>query len=118
MTATDDGKGTEMRPLAPQAEQVDLFTVLASLSEPIRLSIVLELSRADDIECGTFDVPVGKSTISHHLRVLRAAGVIATTRQGTRSLNRLRRAELDAALPGLLDAVLASAPTSGAPTSP
>jgi len=62
----------------------------------------------DDLECGTFDVPVTKSTLSHHCRVLRESGVVATTKQGTRSLNRLRRAELDAAFPGLLDVALDS----------
>lgn len=95
-----------MRPLPPQPERLDLFAVLNSFADPIRLSIVADLAVTDDLECGTFDVPVTKSTLSHHFRVLRESGVVATTRSGTRSLNRLRRAELDAAFPGLLDTIL------------
>src|SRR3954451_16734571 len=97
-----------MRPLPAQPAQLDLFAVLNTFADPIRLAIVEQLAEADDLECGTFDVPVTKSTLSHHFRVLRESGVVATTKSGTRSLNRLRRTELDAAFPGLLDAILAS----------
>jgi DNA-binding transcriptional ArsR family regulator len=95
-----------MRGLPPQPERLDLFAVLNCLADPIRLSIVAQLAVTDDLECGTFEVPVTKSTLSHHFRVLRESGVIATTKSGTRSLNRLRRAELDEAFPGLLPSVL------------
>jgi DNA-binding transcriptional ArsR family regulator len=101
-------EGVSMRPLPPEPERLDLFAVLNCLADPIRLAIVAQLAMADDLECGTFDVPVTKSTLSHHFRVLRESGVIATTKSGTRSLNRLRSTELDAAFPGLLDAVLIS----------
>lgn len=96
-----------MRSPPPQPE-LDLFRVLNCLADPVRLSIVVQLADADDLECGTFDVPVSKSTLSHHFRVLRESGVVATTKSGTKSLNRLRRAELDIHFPGLLDAVLQS----------
>ena len=86
-----------------------MFAVLNGLADPIRLSIVAKLAQENDLQCGTFDVPVTKSTLSHHFRVLRESGVIATTKSGTRSLNRLRRVELDEAFPGLLDVVLAGA---------
>jgi DNA-binding transcriptional ArsR family regulator len=99
-----------MRPLPPQPQQLDLVSVLNALADPIRLAIVAQLAVTDDLECGTFDVPVTKSTLTHHFRVLRESGVIATTRSGTRSLNRLRRAALEEAFPGLLPAVLAGAP--------
>jgi DNA-binding transcriptional ArsR family regulator len=58
--------------------------------------------------CGTFDVDVTKSTCTHHFRVLREAGVIEQRALGTARLNSLRREDLDARFPGLLDAVLAS----------
>ncbi len=104
-----------MRPVPPP-ERFDLVAVLNCLADPVRLSIVARLAVTDDLECGTFDVPVTKSTLSHHFRVLRESGVIATTKSGTRLLNRLRRAELDEAFPGLLDAVLGSSQASLAPT--
>jgi len=65
-----------------------------------------------DIQCGTFDVPVTRSTLTHHFRVLRESGVIGTQRSGIRFLNYLRRTELDAAFPGLLDSVLAGSSTA------
>lgn len=96
-----------MRPLPPPPEHLDLFAVLNCLADPVRLSIVNQLAATDDMQCGTFDVPVTKSTLTHHFRVLRESGVIGTQRSGTRSLNNLRRDEIDRAFPGLLDSVLA-----------
>jgi DNA-binding transcriptional ArsR family regulator len=60
--------------------------------------------------CGSFDLGVSKSTLTHHSRVLREAGVIERQVQGTAHLNSLRREDLDARFPGLLDAVLESVP--------
>jgi hypothetical protein len=47
--------------------------------------------------------------------VLREAGVIRQDEEGTSRLNRLRRGDLDARFPGLLDAVLAAAPHAPVP---
>jgi DNA-binding transcriptional ArsR family regulator len=49
---------------------------------------------------------VSKSTCTHHFRVLREAGVISQRAEGTSRLNTLRREDLDARFPGLLDAIL------------
>lgn len=88
--------------------EVSLQTALEALADPIRRMILLDLSaHADWVRaCGTFDLPVGKSTRTHHFGVLRAAGLIEQKDSGPRRLNRLRRAEFDAAFPGLLTAVL------------
>jgi DNA-binding transcriptional ArsR family regulator len=95
----------------PQAEELDLPTVLHALSDAQRLQIVRELSADPEPRaCGGFDVNVSKSTCTHHFRVLREAGVIEQRQLGTSRLNSLRRDDLDARFPGLLDAVLAAAP--------
>lgn len=95
--------------------KVSLQTALEALADPIRRMILLDLSAHADWEraCGTFDLPVGKATRTHHFGVLRAAGLIEQKDSGSRRFNRLRRAEFDAAFPGLLTAVLggASMPT-------
>jgi hypothetical protein len=52
---------------------------------------------------------VTKSTSSHHFRVLRESGVIEQTAEGTAKVNRLRREDLEARFPGLLESVLRSA---------
>jgi DNA-binding transcriptional ArsR family regulator len=91
----------------PSADELQLTAVLHALSDPQRLRIVRAL--AEDPEprpCGGFDLEISKSTKTHHFRVLREAGVITTREEGTARLNSLRRDDLEARFPGLLDAVL------------
>jgi len=88
---------------------MDLFTVMAALSDPVRLGIVATLGAKSEVACGCFDLPVGKSTSSRHFRVLREAGLIQQRDEGTRRLNSLRREELQRRFPGLLDLVLREA---------
>jgi len=85
----------------------DVTTVLQALADPVRIAIVRRLGEAADARaCGSFDLPVSKSTLSHHFKVLREAGIIMGRYEGTKKLISLRRVELDAAYPGLLDSVL------------
>jgi DNA-binding transcriptional ArsR family regulator len=91
----------------PTPPEIELPAVLHALSDPVRLAIVCSLRECgDERRCGSFAVPVTKSTLTHHFRVLREAGVIRQAEDGTARLNALRRADLDARFPGLLDAVL------------
>ena len=76
------------------------------MSDPVRLAIVKHLAEDGGKACGTFCLPVAKSTASHHFRVLREAGVIQMRPEGTQYINSLRREDLDARFPGLLDSVL------------
>jgi DNA-binding transcriptional ArsR family regulator len=85
---------------------IDLVDVLQALADPVRLQIVRHLAHVGEVACGTVPVAVSKSTISHHYRVLREAGVIQDRVEGTRRFHALRREDLDARFPGLLDAVL------------
>src|ERR671927_1189232 len=94
----------------PPVEDLELPSVLHALSDPIRLRIVRDLAEGGACNCGTFAVPVAKSTLSHHLRVLREAGLTLTEPSGTQRVVSLRRADIDARFPGLLDAVLGAAP--------
>ena len=91
----------------PSPDEIELGAVLHALSDPVRLRIVAELA-ADEGEhsCGSFDVPVTKSTCTHHFKVLRQAGVIHQRQEGTARLNALRRDDLEARFPGLLSAVV------------
>ena len=92
----------------PSRAEIELTAVLHALSDPQRLRIVQRLAAdAEPRTCGSFDLEVSKSTCTHHFRVLREAGVIEQWRDGTSKLSALRREDLDARFPGLLDAVLA-----------
>jgi len=60
------------------------------------------------VACGAVPLPVTKSTRTHHLRILREAGIITMRCEGTRRMASLRRADLDARYPGLLDGILSA----------
>jgi DNA-binding transcriptional ArsR family regulator len=93
----------------PQLEEIELAAVLHALSDPVRLRIVAALAAGEELTCGSIDVPVTKSTCTHHFRVLREAGLIRQRQDGTARLNALRREELDARFPDLLETILGAA---------
>ncbi|MFL5820443.1 MAG: ArsR/SmtB family transcription factor [Solirubrobacteraceae bacterium] len=90
----------------PKREELELGAVLHALSDPVRLRIVAALAADGTRTCGSFGLPVTKSTCTHHFRVLREAGVISQRPEGTTRVNSLRRDDLEARFPGLLDNVL------------
>jgi DNA-binding transcriptional ArsR family regulator len=92
----------------PPVESLELTGVLHALADPVRLEIVRALAADGGCECrcGAFDLPVTKSTGTHHFRVLRESGVIEQRAEGTALVNRLRRDALEQRFPGLLDSVL------------
>ena len=92
----------------PAVDSLELTGVLHALSDPMRLEIVRSLASGGECRCGAFDLPVTKSTRTHHFRVLRESGVIEQRADGTALVNRLRREELDERFPGLLDSVLSA----------
>ncbi len=93
----------------PSREELQLDRVLHALSDPQRLTIVRALAEDPTPRpCGSFGLDISKSTKTHHFRVLREAGLIAQEVRGTSRMSTLRRDDLDARFPGLLDAVLAA----------
>ena len=100
---------TELNVLpGPRREDLRLEDVLQALGDPVRLQIVRDLHASTDGErpCGTFGLPVAKSTASHHFRVLREAGVISQRVAGRERLNQLRSDDLNARFPGLLSSIV------------
>lgn len=76
------------------------------MSDPVRLEIVRELHDDGELSCSHLRTPVSKSTLSHHLKVLRDAGVTWTRLEGTQRLVSLRQEDLEGRFPGLLSCVL------------
>src|ERR671931_1025457 len=97
----------------PDLATIDVATLLHALSDPVRLSMVRQLDEAgaQGLTCGQLDIPVGKSTCSHHLKVLLNAGITAEREEGTRKYVRLRRGELDERFPGVIGSVLGAVTT-------
>jgi DNA-binding transcriptional ArsR family regulator len=90
----------------PAAEDFTLERLFHALSDPVRLEIVRRLSTVDEATCGDLDGGRPKSSVSHHFRILREAGLVRTRVAGTVHQNSLRRAELDSRFPGLMEAIL------------
>lgn len=92
----------------PDPAHIHLSSVLYALSDPIRLYIVSEIYKAGERSCGDVEVPIVKSTLSHHIRTLREAGVVRTRAQGTQRFMSIRKDELEQLFPGLLASILSA----------
>ena len=84
--------------------------VLGAIHDPVRLEIVRRLHNADaPLQCGALYDGINKSTATHHFKILREAGVIERLVIDGLTFQRLRRDDVDAAIPGLLNSVVRSA---------
>ncbi|KUJ69800.1 ArsR family transcriptional regulator [Streptomyces albus subsp. albus] len=93
----------------PDADAIELVTVLHALGDPVRLQLLGVYADAEEHDCDPCALGLErlhKSTVSHHMRVLRESGLTSTRVAGRKRYVRLRRADLDARFPGLLDSVL------------
>lgn len=68
--------------------------------------MVAEISRIGECTCGGIEASVVKSTLSHHVRTMREAGVLQVRVQGTQRFLSIRSADLEERFPGLLSSIL------------
>ncbi|MEV0748903.1 ArsR family transcriptional regulator [Streptomyces sp. NBC_01220] len=97
----------------PAVDDLRLETVLAALSDPLRLTIVHKLlleSEQFDHACGWFGFDRPKSSLTHHFKALREAGITRQRQYGLERRSHVRVDDLNARFPGLLDLVAAWAP--------
>ena len=96
----------------PAADDFQLPRILAALADQHRLATVRYVARSGESCCADIIQEAGlaitKSTFSHHLRILREAGVLTKRIQGTRGYTRLRKDDLDQRFPGLMDSIIAA----------
>ena len=90
----------------PRTEEISLEDVLHALSDPVRLRIVEAIADRDERNCSSVEASVSKSTLSHHFKVLREAGITHTRANGTHRLMSLRKDDLDERFPGLISSVI------------
>jgi len=94
----------------PAAEDIQLSRVLAALADPHRLAAVRFVARHGESWCAQViqeaELPMSKPTFSHHLRILREAGIVTKRIQGTKGYMSLRKADLDRRFPGLIDSIV------------
>ncbi|MEV7598733.1 helix-turn-helix transcriptional regulator [Kitasatospora sp. NPDC089797] len=97
----------------PGVDELRLETVLGALSDPLRLTIVRKLlleSEGFDHSCGWFGLDRPKSSLTHHFKALREAGITRQRQYGLERRSRVRVEDLDARFPGLLDLVASWSP--------
>jgi DNA-binding transcriptional ArsR family regulator len=92
----------------PALEEMEIGTLFAALADPHRRKVVRDLiAEKDGVErtCASFGLDVSKSTLTHHFRVMREAGLLRQVNYGNSRKVTLRRADLEHRFPGLLDLV-------------
>ncbi|MFI1970317.1 transcriptional regulator [Streptomyces cinnamoneus] len=93
----------------PAVEDIALEKVLQALGDPVRLHLFTVYANGEQYDCSSERLGVDhlhKSTISHHMRVMREAGVTSTRVVGRNRYVRLRREDLDTRFPGLVATLL------------
>jgi DNA-binding transcriptional ArsR family regulator len=95
----------------PPIEAVTVEAILHALSDPVRVAIFTDLATSDcAYNCSTFlnatEKKIPKSTLSHHFKALREAGLIRAERRGVEMHNTSRCSEIDSRFPGLLAAII------------
>ncbi len=98
--------------IEPAAQDIQLPRVLAALADPHRLAAVRFVAAHGESWCAQVieeaALPMTKPTFSHHLRILREAGLVTKRVQGARGYMSLRKGDLDRRFPGLIDAILSA----------
>jgi DNA-binding transcriptional ArsR family regulator len=90
----------------PDREDITIYGILAALSDPTRLAIVRQLARHEERCPFDFLDLTSKQNLSHHMKVLREAGLIMSRYEGRQKFIWLRRDPIDEMFPGLLDGVI------------
>jgi ArsR family transcriptional regulator, arsenate/arsenite/antimonite-responsive transcriptional repressor len=89
--------GPAAEPALDAAEVEALTSDLEVLAHPVRLRLLAELAASAEPVCVCdleASVPVKQPTVSHHLKLLRAAGLVESEKRGLWSYYHVRRAEL------------------------
>lgn len=78
--------------------------VFRALSEPLRLDIVRQITQVEELPCTTLEetLPISKSTISYHIKILSHAGLIQVRKEGRYYFYSLREDVFEHLLPGFL----------------
>ncbi|MBR2564492.1 MAG: winged helix-turn-helix transcriptional regulator [Paenibacillus sp.] len=91
----------------PTASEMNLTTVCSALGDPIRMKIAYCLASSGEKNCSAFEVDhISKSTLSHHIKLLREAGIIQPRIEGKHHYYSLRKDDLTTRFPGLVDMIL------------
>jgi DNA-binding transcriptional ArsR family regulator len=86
-----------------------LQDVLEAVSDPVRLEMVRRMASAGEpVACADLYDSVGKSTASHHFKVLREAGLTERVTIGGQTHQSLRLTDLEESFPGVISSIVAA----------
>ncbi len=89
------------------SQSPSLPQLLYAMGDPVRLTILHKLAAAPGgLSCGDLCPETPRSTLTHHLKILRESGLITTAKHGQTHINHLASAGLESHFPGLLPAIL------------
>jgi ArsR family transcriptional regulator len=76
----------DLRPVEGEAADAELATLTKALGHPARVQIMRLLVRREACICGDIvdELPLAQSTVSQHLKVLKAAGLVKGEIDGPR----------------------------------
>ena len=91
----------------PPIDQIELTDIMYAFADPTRIEIIRQLVKSDRaMTCGELNLNRPKSSMSHHFKILREAGVLETIIEGKEHLNTLRLKEVNEKFPNLLSVLL------------
>lgn len=108
MICGDRVSAVERRTGEVEPDEIELGAVLSAVADPHRRQVIHDLvndAEGSERSCTSFGLDLSKSTLSHHFKVLREAGLVHQVDRGNRSGVTLRRREIDVRFPGLLDLI-------------
>jgi DNA-binding transcriptional ArsR family regulator len=104
-SVTGSQAGELAAPVVARVQQV-----LVALADPVRLEMVRRLMNAvSPVSCALLYDGINKSTATHHFKILREAGLTERVVVDGHTHQRLRIDEVDDAMPGLLNSIVAKA---------
>jgi DNA-binding transcriptional ArsR family regulator len=87
---------------SPNLKKMPISSIFDALSDPARIEIILTLLNEKELSCGQCKTDLSKSTMSHHFKVLREAGLIQKREEGKMHFISLRIEEIEERIPGLI----------------
>ncbi len=94
----------------PSQAETTYAEIFNALSEPVRIEIVAMIAATDELACTVLDdtLPISKSTISYHIKILRHAGLISVRKDGRYYFYSLCRDVFDHYVDGFLERLAAA----------
>lgn len=90
----------------PNIEQLNLSTILSALADPIRLSLIKNITNNPEATCSNCNINLAKSALSHHFKVLRQSGLIKVRIEGKQHFLSVRYDEIEGRFPGVLSSII------------